>query len=271
MKTLNIFVLLAVTLLNSQTIFADTLLIPDSSISIENYASKCQLDGYSCTQKYFYEQQLQQQNPLFDTLIDSIDLSNKNFVEALPKSIVNILQKEMISFEQLEMLMRLLEQTQDHSKETKSIKPLIDELTYIQNSIPTEKNFNMNQEKFIVFFKKPFSVEAFKKIKKSYLNLPYSEISFNQLPVLNSMKGARFSAPEALVTGVCEKANVQEDIKTTPWKIMSDKSCSWSESLATSTSELTSTIKENRGWFITGAVLIGAAILASQYEVKFQF
>lgn len=271
MKNLTIFVSLLMTVLNSNVALADMLLIPDSTISIEQYASKCQLDGYSCTQKYFYEQQVQQSNPLFDKLIDSIDLSNKNFVDTLPKSIVNILQKEMISLEQLEMLMRLLEQTQDHSKEAKSIKQLTDELTYIQNSIPTEKNFNMNQEKFIVFFKKPFSVEAFKKIKKSYLNLPYAEISFNQLPVLNSMKGTNFSAPEALVTGICEKANIQEDIKTTQWKIMSDKSCSWSESLATSTSGFTSTIKENKGWLITGAVLIGAAILASQYEVKFQF
>lgn len=271
MSALILFLSFIVTVLNSQNVFAETVLVPDSSVSIEQYTAKCRMDGYTCTQKYFYDEQMQKPTPLFDALIDSIDLTDKNFVANLPKTVQNVLQKEMVSVEQLEMMMRLLEQSQDQNKEAKAIKQLTNELKYIQSSLPNDKTFNLNQEKFVIFFKKAFTVDSFNKIKKSYLNLPYTDVSFNYVPVVNSMKTKSYAANENLVTGVCENANISGNITLTQWKVMSEKSCGWSESLTKSTSGFTSTIKENKGWLITGAVLIGAAILASQYEVKFQF
>ena len=271
MSAIILLISFIVTILNAQNVFAETVLVPDDSIGIEQYTAKCHLDGYTCTQKYFYDEQVQKPTPQFDALIDSIDLADKNFVANLPKTVQNILQKEMVSIEQLEMMMRLLEQSQDQIKEMKAIKQLTDELRYIQTSLPNDKTFNLNQEKMVVFFKKVFTVEAFKQIKKSYLNLPYVEIYFNKVPVTNSMKTKSYAATENLVNGICENANISGNVALTQWKVMSKKSCGWSESITKSTSGFTSTIKENKGWLITGAVLIGAAILASQYEVKFQF
>ncbi|MBC7464685.1 MAG: hypothetical protein H7256_01720 [Bdellovibrio sp.] len=262
---------LIITVLSTNTVFAETILVPDSSVSFEDYSAKCRIEGYTCTQKFFYDEQLQKPTPQFDALIDSIDLSDKNFVLTLPKNVQNILQKEMVSIEQLEMMMRLLEQTHDQSKDLKAVKQLMDELKYVQSSLPTDKNFNLNQEKFVIFFKKVFTAEAFKQVKKSYLNLPYTDVSFNSIPVFSATKGKSFAARENLVTGVCENAAINGNVNLSQWKVMSEKSCGWSEGFNKSTSGITSTIKENKGWFITGAVLIGAAILASQYEVKFQF
>ena len=223
--------------------------------------AKCVGEGYICTQKFFFEQASSKPTPLFDQLIDSIDLTDKNYVSQLPTAIKNVLQAEMISTEQLEMLARLLEQVQNETKDTQGVKQLLNEVTYIQNTLVSAKNADLNQEKFVIFFKKAFTISDFNKIKKSYLHLPSVEIAYNTLP----------NTSENLITGICENAHLNEQMQVTSWKVMSEKTCSWSESFGKSTAGFTSTIKENKGWIITGAVLIGAAILVNQYEVKFQF
>ncbi|MFZ3230814.1 MAG: hypothetical protein WA160_11465 [Pseudobdellovibrio sp.] len=248
-----------------QQTYAATLLIPDSTVSVENYNKKCQIDGYLCTQKYFLNQEFQKPAPLFNALIDSIDLSDKSFVNNLTKNVQTILKTEMISTEQLEMLIRLLDQVEEINKESKVIKQIALELKYILSSIPPEKDIDLMQGKFIVFFKKHISIDSFKKIKKSYLNIPYQEIRFNQFPLVSSNQN------ESLVSGFCESAKVSANIENIQWQILSEKSCSWTESFGKSTTGITTTIKEHKGWLITGALILGVAILTSQYDVKLQF
>lgn len=250
--------------------FGSELLVPDSTVNFENYSEKCTQENYQCTFKYFANLEMQKPTPTFDAFIDAIDLTSKTFIDAIPKSIQNILQTESISAEQLEMLVRLLDQVSEQAKDSKMAKQLNNELKYVLSQLPTE-NFQPNKESFVIFFKKPMSTEAFRKIKKSYLALPYTQINFNQIPKKAFLNDKNVVAAEPLVTGQCQTASLNFEAQTNSWKIMSEKSCSWSEGFSNSTTGITTTLKENKGWVLTGALLVGAAILASQYEVSFQF
>lgn len=248
---------------------AQTILIPDQTVAAQDYVAKCQQPGYTCVQKYLIDQTVEKPSVLFDALIDSIDVSNKLFIDTLPKQVQNILQSEMISFEQLEMLIRLLEQSQDGAKDLKTTSQLISELKYIQSASTSVNAPNFSSEDVVVFFKRPYSHENFQKLKKSYLNLPYVEIRFASAPNLNFTKSKVQNTANSLVTGTCENAVISPVITTTQWKILSEKSCGWSETLNKSSSGFTTTIKENKGWILTGALIIGAALLTKQYEVSF--
>ena len=41
--------------LNSKNVFAQTVLVPDSSVSLDQYTAKCAGEGYICTQEFFFE------------------------------------------------------------------------------------------------------------------------------------------------------------------------------------------------------------------------
>lgn len=248
---------------------ADTLLIPDATITIDRYNEKCQLDGYVCTQKFFLEKELQNSTPQFDTFIDSMDLTNKDFLDSVQKNIQNILQSEMISLSQLDMLARLLEQVNSQNL-TNPIK-LSDEIKFIQQEITSNNKSMAKDAEFVVYFKTVISKKTFNKIKPSFLNLPYTVITFNHLPTHTFTKNKIIDEDLFLVKGTCEKANVESEINSLSWKILSESSCGWSQTLTQSSSKIYSTIKENKSWIFVGALAIGTFILANQYEVSFQF
>ena len=109
---------------------AQTLLVPDSSVGIDSYNAKCEVAGYICTQKYFLEQVIASSTPLFDKMMDSLDLSQVIFLDSAPQQIQNLLQQEMLSLNQLEMLIRLLEQINAAQPVSKN-KVLLAELNWI--------------------------------------------------------------------------------------------------------------------------------------------
>lgn len=251
--------LLFIFLLFCQNTYAEILLVPDNSVANEDYQSKCHKQGYICTQKYFFNEESNKDTPLFNRLIDSMDLNDSRFTSNLPNEVKNILQNEMISEEQLEMLVRLLTQTDEITKDSKAIKPLLSEMKYIQTTIPKDSAFDFSAESFVVYFKKPLSIEKYKKIKKSFLKIYSQEIHFNQ-----------FENSEPMIQGACENIQPHSRLENIKWKVASNNSCGWNDSFQQTSSKVSSHLSEHKAWYITAAILIGTAILASQYEVQLQ-
>lgn len=253
-------------LLSNDTIFAQTLIIPDSTVSAETYAEKCELEGYLCIGTFQFKNIVVEETPLFDSFIDSLDLSSKTFLATLPKKIQSILQDEVISTDQLEMLVRLLEQTQ-----TEQSRMLLNELNFVTKLIQKEQRVvNFNQD-FVVFFKVPMKKANLQKIKKSLIAFPYHEVTYNREILRKLTTSKQTELADYLVTGSCENAVTSVANDSVKWKILSEKSCGWSKSLTQTTGTIYKTAKQNKGWIATGALLIGAALLANQYEVKFEF
>lgn len=265
MKTLFLFILLP--LLSS----ASTLLIPDSSVSYEKYTDKCRLEGYQCTAKFFTDKALLSASPQMDSFLDSIDFSNKEFVDGAQKKIQAILQTEMISATQLDMIQRLLEQM--NSQNLGKPGKLIEEIKFIRQGLSPEALAvaDGREAETVIYFKTVLSKTKFLKIKPSYLHLPYVLITYNQVPVHALMPVRNLAETFPLVTGTCETAKVNAELDVNSWNVMSEVSCGWTQSLTQNTSGMVSTVKENKGWLIIGALTIGALILANKYDVSFQF
>ncbi len=246
--------------------YAQTLLIPDATVSVENYFEKCELEGYVCMGNFQFKKIISEPTPQFDSLLDSLDLSNRIFLSSLPKKIQSILQDESISTEQLEMLVRLLEQTQ-----TEQSRLLLNELNFVTKLIQKEHRIvNFNQD-FIVFFKVPMKKDNLLKMKKSLLALPYYEVSFNKEIQKTTSMGKQIETADYLVTGSCENAVTSVDTNSIKWKILSEKSCGWTKNLVETTATVYKKAQQNTGWIATSAIIIGAALLVNQYEVKFEF
>ncbi len=255
-----------ISLLTNQFAFAQTVLIPDRLVSAEDYLAKCKLDGYICVQNFQLKVIQEKPTPLLDELIDSIDLSNKDFLIGLAKKVRHILQTEMISADQLDMLIRLLE-----SIESSETRLLLAEVKFISNTLAGEKKLTHFDEDFIVFFKIPLKIANFYKIKKSLIDLPFYEVTFNRLAQQRTTNGKNTSEPEFLISGNCEKFTNNLDTEPTKSKIYFEKSCGWTNRFQESSEKMYHGLNENKNWILTTALILGAAVIANQYEFKIQY
>lgn len=249
---------------------AETLLIPDSTVTFESYQIKCKEAGYLCTPKYFLESIVQKPTPQFTKFIDSIDLSNKLFLDSAAKTIQGILQSEMISPIQLDMLLRLLQQINSSGTTTKN-KELVTELQLILSTVNSSNKIFPSDPEFISFFKTTFTKSQFAKIKSSYLKLPYAEISFNHDLKIAFTNSDNQVNGFNLVEGTCEQSRLVMEIEPVSWKILSNNFCGWAKNIQQASTSTFSTIKENKGWLLVGGLVLGAVLLSRQYEVQLQF
>ncbi len=262
---------LSLTLLLPFICAADTLLIPDQTVSQTRYLTKCHAVGYQCTTKYFADHELASITPRLDAFFDSVDLTNKEFVDTAQKKIQLIIQDEMISISQLDMILRLFEQMNAQSL-GKSGR-LVEEIKFIRQSLPNDSKaaYDESEVETVIYFKTTLPKSKFLKLKQSYLSLPYTVITFNHAPIHTTTKEKLAAGSPALVTGVCEKAQLNNEIEGMPWNVMSEASCGWTQSLAQNTSSVMTTVIENKGWLLVGALTIGALVLANKYDISFQF
>ncbi len=252
--------------LSSNLLMAQTVLIPDQAVTAEDYFSRCNIEGNICAANFQLEQLQGKPTPLFDSLIDSISLTEIQFLKALPKKIQEILENEMISVEQLSMLYRLVQQT-----ESESNRLLLIEIKFLLDQLDSQKKTAELQEDFVVFFKVPIKKENFKKMKRSILNITYSEISFNRLAQQRNTKKNSSTEPQYLVTGNCEKFQLNLETEPLKYKLYFENSCGWTKSFQQSSERMFTVVNNNKSWFIAGALVVGAALIANQYEFTIQY
>lgn len=242
---------------------ADTILVPDLNVSFELYKEHCAKPGYICTTNFNLERIQNQSTPQFDLLLNDLDYLSENFRKDLAGRSLNILKNEMLSVEQIEILLKLLEQAQDFSsgdkiKQLQTIKRQLEEtLQLLQNNPLPELT-----ESFFVVFKRPTSEKNFKKIDQQTLRIKAAKIDFNR----------DSETRLAFVQGQCELAQVHSLFQNEKWLIDSNQNCHFSQTItkaATLTSEF---VQEHKtALVITGLAAVGAALLLKNYDVQFSF
>lgn len=249
---------------------ADVLLLPEQNVAFTTYREACEKPGYKCTDTYFYEQINQKETPHFDELINAIDLASNVYVQAFAKNLAQVLQKEMLSEDQLEMAIRLTSQVKEQINNKSQISLLETELKQTKEVLERAPLVAV-AESFVIFFKRKISTSDFKKIKPVLTQFPVVYFNFSSIPLESATRQKVLVTPEAILTGECESARLNPLLNITSWQPLAASRCSLTESFSVATQSVGTSLVENKKWWITGAVVIGAAILLNQYEVQFQF
>lgn len=251
------------------------LLVPDEHISAAAYYKKCSLSGYECVSHFFLKQFENKETPLFNQLINNIDLTNQHFINMLPQFIQQIVSSEAISIEQAESLKELAYKSLA-IKQQPALKILADQIDYITNRL--KMNFAIHQidqsyfkddKTYYIVYKKILTEEDYKKLNLRLESTAVFKFSYNQT-IQN-----RKDKPSYYLSGTCEKAKYSDELDASGKKLhyqpLFHKPCSLGESLNKSLTGVKTFAEKNKTAFILSSVIVGAFMLQSKYQVKLTF
>ena len=264
-----IFILLSL-FVSGQVSLADVVLIPHPRSSFAAYRESCEKASYICSDKYFIDIYYQKETPQFDELINSIDLSSTVWVQTFSKSLTKILQAEMISEVQLEMVLKLVAQVKEIVSNKNQISMLEAELKRIKDYL-AKTTESSPSENFIIFFKRKMTEKDFLVFKSTLVNIPAVWLHYSSMPKMFSAQSRLPKNSEDLLSGRCETAQLNKNLNLTGWQAYTSESCSLTEDFSAVSKTVTTHITENKKWWIAGAVVVGAAILLNRYDLQFQF
>ena len=149
--------------LSAQLIWADTIIFPAKEVSLDVFLERCHKNGYICSHDYMTEKLVLTSTPIFNQLIENLDLLDGNQRKKMHTEIFNILKNELISIEQLNALAQITEKALSIEK-TPQLDFLFKELSDVHQSMinQTEKE---NEDVIYVVFKKRLTSVQFEKIK----------------------------------------------------------------------------------------------------------
>lgn len=250
-------------MLFSSNLFAQVLLVPTPDRDFNSYSESCQKQGYLCTTTFFSEQLKEKETLQFDLLLEDLDYSSKEFCSELPNRILKILKTEMISLEQVEVILKLIEQAKNFSslQQTKSLHVIE---TQLQEDLATIKKATLIPlpAAFIMIFKKPIPSNLASQFKNRFIKYKIETINFALAP----------SSSENLVLSYCKDEKIHPAISDIKWQIDSESSCGITSQFSKFSESSSNFIKENRTVLIIGsAIAIGATILFNKYDIQLSF
>ncbi len=263
-------ILQLVLLFGSQQLVAAVVLLPAAEQSFELYSADCSKENYLCTQTVVKDKIISLATPKYDQLILDLDLQSTRFTASLTERIKDIAESEMISMEQLESLVNILQRAEEINS-NKLHKILRVELTQLQEMItraPAAENFNY----FI--FKKPLNTVSIERLK-----------SYSFKPLIRKINFQKETLDQHVLNfknGTCTKSQLSETGQTyfsgMGYIFNEEKDCSWTDSVSEvfkttgigseSKYKMTSKQKDILLW---SAVAIGAGLLLSQYELTIEY
>lgn len=252
------FIFSLITFLSIEILHAQVLLVPPADRNFQIYRERCQKEGYLCTMNYLLGNLQKSATPQFDLLLEELDYSSKDFCNGLANRSLKILSTEMISTEQVEILIKLLNQAGNFVSPS-ALKPLQaiekqlqEDLDFVQ-----QKSLKELPADFIVVFKRPVS-----KFQSGFLKVKSEKIKFSQTLLTQ----------ENLVSGTCKDEAVHPSIQDINWQIDHEESCGLSNQIANLSRSSTTYVKENKNAFLIGSVIaVGAVLLLNKYEVEVSF
>lgn len=242
---------------------AQVLLVPSADRDFEVYNEHCRKEGYFCTTKYFLETLQNSATPQFDLLIEELDYSSAEFCAQLASRSLRILKAEMISVEQVEILIKLLGQAKNFvgSQQVKSLQTIEFQLREHLDLVQKASLKELPAE-FIVVFKKPLATHLAGKFQSAFLKEKIEKINFTQT----------LFSHESLALGNCGNENVHPSIQEIKWQIDHEKACGFSNQVTQISRASSNFIKENKNSLLVGSVIaIGAVLLLNKYEVQVTF
>lgn len=251
-----------------QSVHAQVLLVPDSKMEFSNYRQKCKKDGYFCTFDYQLQQIRLRETPLLNQLLENLDYSSEAFRNELAQKSLMILKSEQLSIEQVEILIKVVEQTKNLQL-TQNSKALQNIETQMREMLEQVQHEQLNElpAEFLVAFKKPLPLNFLKNKKVFFLKIETSKIEFNK-----TVKDSQTIETKNLVTGDCENALVDTSLQQLKWQIASNQVCSLQQGLSQVQTSTFNFIEKNKNpLLVTGLIVLGAAILMNNYEVTLNF
>lgn len=242
--------------------FAQVVLIPEKNVPLQDYLSKCRLEGYQCAQDYFKLQITNEDSKEFDHFLENIDLYNEDYRRSSYLRMKNILSTENISTEQAELLLKVIKKQESIEKN----QPLLE----IKNEIAdllTELS-QMSDEKsdaeIYLLFKRSLSKKQFTKIKYKIKYTQVIRITPYTEPTTTENLNPRY-----LLSGTCDSSIASPLIEASPalrYQPLFQDSCS---SVALSETK-TDWISYQKPLVYTLAAA-AAVFLLSSYELQIQY
>ena len=190
--------------------FGGVLLIPDSKISYDTYLERCLEKNYVCTLDFFLSLINIHQTPLFDSLIDSIDLNSLKFIHEFEKKLIFILNNEDLNKNQLVMILKLIDQLTIYYS-SPQLKIIEEELLKIKSII--NATVQTNQEEFIYIFKSIVPVSQIQKIKTSFIKIPIYFLNYSSAPYKTDSSSLRKINKKPLLAPYCGHSQLKYKIK----------------------------------------------------------
>lgn len=202
------------------TVYANTLIIPSVEIKYESYAQRCAAAEYVCTTDYFLSLLKNHKTPQFDRLIDSIDLSSKNFIDEFHNKIIKILNSEELDRTQLSMLIDLLKQTNALAPSL-LFKMVQNDLERIQTVI--NNSARPNKKEFVFIFKEMIPIEDVRKIRTTILKIPFYILHFAAIPYKTDTFHYNRVIKKPLLAGFCGNNELTYKVKTVKYCSIKNK------------------------------------------------
>lgn len=244
---------------------ATVLLVPQEAAEYQWYKSHCESGDYVCTNDYFTEVLAKKATPLFDELMDHIDLSSSSYSEEVRGRILHILEVEILTDRQLSMLTALLHQLQP-PRPILLFKLIEKELVRILQALQAQPQ--SSDESFAFIFKHRVPLSAAYKFRTELVHIPIYYFSWSSLPVKGDSH--KISPPVflPLAKGSCFGAQLSMPITKIPWVFLQNEYC---DPLGKISSQIAGTVSENRNWLWLAGLSASAVFLLSNYELSFNF
>lgn len=256
-KTLFLFILVF-----SQLSLAQVVIIPEKSISLSDYLTKCRIEGYQCVHDYFKLTLDNQNSEAFDHFLETIDLYNEDYRKIFFDRIKTLLAEENISVLQAELLLKVIKKYESIEK-SPSVLEIRNEITDLLTDLRQMPDEKSDTESYFIF-KKIIS-------KKQYAQLKY-KIKYTRvirITPYTEPTPANNLNPTYLIGGTCDSPTVSalvEGFKSVHYVPMFTDPCS-----STAFSETKVEWVQYQKPVLYTLAAAAAIFLLSSYELKIEY
>jgi hypothetical protein len=261
----NIGLLIMITLLFfQQKLFALTILVPEKSVDISVYLNQCQKEGYVCSHDFVSEKLKSADTPKMNRLIETLDIFSDDSRKKLPDDIYAILKTEMISVEQLNTLIQVIDKSLslEANKKNSFLKKEMNLLSETLNSMNEVASDNTTY----IVFKKRLSEKQFFQIKNIIQNFQFYKVDLFSVT-------EKMTNTIVLLTGDCEHARyapIIEPPSGSHAQPVFKRECSFSADVQKSMSSVGGFVYEHKTPIILTVIAAGTFMFLKNYDVDFK-
>lgn len=269
MNFLILFLMQFILLLIAPILKAAVVVIPTKEQSFESYTSECTKENFACTYNIIKDKLVRSATPKYDQLITDMDLHSPLFMNDLNNRIKDLLESEMLSLDQLDSLINILQRTEEiaKNKELKLLRIELQQLHSVIQRSPEVENF-----KFIIF-KKALGTLSKEKLRTLSFSPFFKEIDFQKEFIAGQ--------PLAFKAESCSKSRLSDVghlfFSDHSYKFSEEKDCSWTDSFSeafksgqTNESKYRLSAKE-KNIILWSTVAIAAGLFLNQYEFIIEY
>lgn len=263
------FILILILLL-SPKIWAEVVMVPSTDQSFESYQARCSMENSQCTFTVIKALIENAGTPKYDQLILDLQLESAAFTNQLPNRLVDIVESEMVSQDQLESLINILQRSEEifSVKKNKLLKIELSQYLELIRRSPSVENFEF------IFLKKPIAAISQVKLKTLSFQPYYKKINFKGEIIADQLIGFKINR--------CSKSKLSETGKeyfaNSSYVFTDEHDCSWSDSISgifsdskPSTQSQYKLSARTKNIMLWSAVAIAAGLLLSQYDMQIEY